>query len=179
MPAVRPFDVPEEVLVARARRGGRAAFAKLWARHVAAVRQAIAAKLPPSLVEDVVQEVALASLAGLSALRNEHGFGAWLIAIARNRACSAYASRCRDGVDCELDELPAPCSTVSAAEAHEVRSALRTLPRTYRNPLVMRLLRGLSSHEIADRLAMSEGSVRVNLCRGLKLLRHRLGDVGA
>jgi DNA-directed RNA polymerase specialized sigma24 family protein len=43
----------------------------------------------------------------------------------------------------------------------------------------MRLLRGLSSHEIADRLAMSEGSVRVNLCRGLKLLRHRLGDVGA
>jgi RNA polymerase sigma-70 factor (ECF subfamily) len=48
------------------------------------------------------------------------------------------------------------------------------LPECYREPLMLRLLLEMSGPEIAEQTGMTEGSVRVNLCRGLKLLRQRL-----
>jgi RNA polymerase sigma-70 factor (ECF subfamily) len=40
---------------------------------------------------------------------------------------------------------------------------------------VLRLVEGMSGPEIAQRTGMSEGSVRVNLHRGVRLLRAKLG----
>jgi RNA polymerase sigma-70 factor (ECF subfamily) len=40
----------------------------------------------------------------------------------------------------------------------------------------MRLVEGMSGPEIAEATGLTPESVRVNLCRGMKLLRGRLGD---
>ena len=53
--------------------------------------------------------------------------------------------------------------------------AIRKLPDAYRDTLLMRLVEGMSGAEIADRSGLSAGSVRVNLHRGMKLLREKLG----
>jgi RNA polymerase sigma-70 factor, ECF subfamily len=56
-----------------------------------------------------------------------------------------------------------------------VLEVIRGLPEAYRDTLLMRLVEGMSGQEIADRTGLASGSVRVNLHRGMKLLREKLG----
>lgn len=53
--------------------------------------------------------------------------------------------------------------------------AIQSLPETYRETLLLRLVEGMSGQEIADRTGLTPGSVRVNLHRGMQLLRAKLG----
>jgi RNA polymerase sigma-70 factor (ECF subfamily) len=65
------------------------------------------------------------------------------------------------------------------AETFAVLEIVRKLPEAYRETLLMRLVEGMSGQEIADRTGLSPGSVRVNLHRGMKMLRERLGPAEA
>ena len=56
-----------------------------------------------------------------------------------------------------------------------VLDVIRTLPEAYRDTLLMRLVEGMTGAEIAERSGLTPASVRVNLHRGMKLLRARLG----
>ncbi|HKB16102.1 MAG TPA: sigma factor-like helix-turn-helix DNA-binding protein, partial [Planctomycetota bacterium] len=60
----------------------------------------------------------------------------------------------------------------------EVLRFLRTLPEAYRETLAMRLVEGMSGPQIAAASGLTHGSVRVNLHRGMKLLRARLREEG-
>ena len=60
-------------------------------------------------------------------------------------------------------------------EAHRALAAIRALPEAYRETLVLRLVEGLSGPEIAAVTGLTPDSVRVNLHRGFRLLRERLG----
>ena len=51
---------------------------------------------------------------------------------------------------------------------------IKALPEAYRETLILRLVEGMTGPEIAQRTGLSPGSVRVNLHRGMKLLRDRL-----
>jgi RNA polymerase sigma-70 factor (ECF subfamily) len=64
-------------------------------------------------------------------------------------------------------------------EAAAALNTIRTLPRAYRETVIMRLVEGMSGAEIAERTGLSPGSVRVNLHRGMQLLRRRLQGVAA
>ena len=75
--------------------------------------------------------------------------------------------------DALLDTRGASSSDV--AEARNVLAAIRTLPDAYRETLVMRLCEGMSGPEIAEVTGLEPGSVRINLHRGMKLLREKLG----
>jgi RNA polymerase sigma-70 factor (ECF subfamily) len=55
---------------------------------------------------------------------------------------------------------------------------LRSLPEAYRETLTMRLVEGLTGPEIAEATGLTAGSVRVNLCRGMELLRELLKQEG-
>ena len=62
-------------------------------------------------------------------------------------------------------------------EARAILDVIRSLPDAYRETLVLRLVEGMSGQEIADRTGLTPASVRVNLHRGMKLLRARLEGV--
>jgi len=53
-------------------------------------------------------------------------------------------------------------------------AAIRAMPEAYRETLMMRLVEGLSGAEISERTGLTPGSVRVNLHRGMQLLREAL-----
>jgi RNA polymerase sigma-70 factor (ECF subfamily) len=55
-----------------------------------------------------------------------------------------------------------------------VLEAVRQLPEAYRETLLMRLVEGMSGAEISERTGLTPGSVRVNLHRGMALLREKL-----
>ena len=71
-----------------------------------------------------------------------------------------------------LEDIP-PQKTASS-DAFLVMDSIRGLPEAYRETLIMRLVEGMTGPEIADRTGLSPESVRVNLCRGMKMLREML-----
>src|SRR5262249_3792213 len=90
--------------------------------------------------------------------------------MARNRAIDAARRRRPVDEPADLAIDPPP-----RAEAAAALRAIRELPETYRETLIMRLVEGLTGPEIAEHTGMSPGSVRVHLHRGRPLLRERLG----
>jgi len=160
----------ESLVIAAARRGDRAAFEQLYDRYARLVHGILLARLPHTEVEDLAQEVFLLVFRKLSSLRDPDSFGSWIAQIARNRASDFHRRAVRTE---ELPEsLTAPeCSDSEAADALE---AIRNLPEAYRETLVLRLVEGLNGPEIAARTGLTPGSVRVNLHRGMALLREKL-----
>jgi len=155
--------------------GDQRAFAQLHARHAQMVHAVLLARLPPADAEDQVQEVFLIAWKKLAQLDDPSVFGAWLAAIARHRAVDCH--RRRRPTEPLADGLPDPRSASSSdtAEARNVLAAIQSLPEAYRETLVMRLCEGMSGPEIAEVTGLEPGSVRINLHRGMKLLREKLG----
>ena len=166
-------SLPELIRAAVA--GDERAFARLHARYAHMVHAILLARLPPSDAEDQVQEVFLIAWKKLSQLDDAALFGGWLGTIARHRAADAYRRQrptepLADGL---ADSRTATSSDV--AEARTVLAAIQSLPEAYRETLVMRLCEGMSGPEIAEVTGLEPGSVRINLHRGMKLLREKLG----
>lgn len=158
-------------LVAAARTGDRAAFGQLYERYVRMVHGILLTRVPPGEVADLVHDVFLSALRQLHTLREDGAFGGWLAMITRNRATD-YFRRATENV-----ELPEDLGRHDPpeAEANAVLKLIQSLPDAYREPLLLRLVEGMTGPEIAARTGLTPGSVRVNLHRGMKMLRERLG----
>jgi RNA polymerase sigma-70 factor (ECF subfamily) len=159
-------------LVAAARAGDRGAFDELYRNYARMVHGVLLARVPHDAVEDLVQEVFLQAFRQLPRLRDAAAFGGWLAAVARNRARDHFR-RARE--TSELTDVHAgPGNPAAEMEAAAALSAIRALPEAYRETLMLRLVEGMSGPEIAERTGLAPASVRVNLHRGMKLLRERL-----
>jgi RNA polymerase sigma-70 factor (ECF subfamily) len=168
-------SISDDAELARAaRHGSRAAFGRLYDRYSRMVHGILLARVPRSEVDDLVQDVFVQALRQISSLRDDGAFGAWLAMIARNRAYD-YHRRSREWV-----ELPQnlPAADRHSPEALAVLQAIRKLPEAYREPLILRLVEGMTGEEIAARTGRTAASVRVNLHRGMKQLRRKLDSEG-
>lgn len=161
-------------LVSQARQGDRRAFGELHRLFSRMVHGVLIAHVSSDDAKDLVQDVFLTAMQKLDGLRDDAAFGGWLQQIARSRA---YAHlRGRKPTE-QLDEsLVAPDR--SPSDAPRILKALRALPEAYRETLAMRLIEGMTGPEIAERTGLTEGSVRVNLHRGMKQLKEALGEGG-
>lgn len=161
-------------LVEAAQRGDRDAFAGLYQRYAPTIHGLLLSRTRSTDVLDLVHDVFLAALRRIATLDEPQSFGPWLCTIARNLAKDAHKKR-RESV--ELDSEPRAAESRDDGDAEEAARALaavRELPEAYRETLMLRLVEGLNGPEIAERTGLTPGSVRVNLCRGMKLLRERL-----
>ena len=172
---------PDLALAERARAGDREAFGRLFERHAGFVHGILLARAPAREVPDLVQDAFAAALGAIGSLGDAARFAPWLATIARNLARDARRStRSRTPLeDDPIDPRAAGCTPADAAASAELIAIVRELPEAYRETLVLRLVEGLSGPEISARTGLTHGSVRVNLHRGMKLLRERLGDAGS
>ena len=161
-------------LVDRARAGDRSAFGRLYERFAPMVHGLLLARVRPQDADDLTQEVFLSAIQRLHVLRDSRAFGGWIAAIARNATVDLYRR------SPATTELPPTLGSPDrpTAEAEEALRLIRELPQAYRETLILRLVEGMSGPEIAARTGLGEGSVRVNLHRGMKLLRDRLKGSG-
>jgi RNA polymerase sigma-70 factor (ECF subfamily) len=159
-------------LVRAAQRGDAAAFEALYARHAPLVRSILLGRLAAADADDVLQEVFMTALARLESLREPAAFAGWVARIARNRAEDFRRGAAETS---QLDrEYAARATQHDAAEAAGALAAIRALPVAYRETLLLRLVEGMTGPEIAARTGLTHGSVRVNLHRGMQLLRSAL-----
>jgi len=130
-------------------------------------------RVPPGDAEDLVQEVFLSAMDKLRGLRTVAAFRGWLCAIARRRAID-YFREARHRVELD-DAVERDRGVDDTADAFLVLEAIRRLPEAYRETMMMRLVEGMTGPEIAEKTGLTPESVRVNLCRGMKMLREQLG----
>jgi RNA polymerase sigma-70 factor, ECF subfamily len=162
---------PEEEgrLIERATAGDRSAFGELYLRYARMVHGILLARVPASAAEDMVQDVFLLAMKQLRGLRTAPAFKGWLCAIARNRATD-YFREARHHAG--LEEVDGREPGVDGREdAFLVLDLIRKLPGAYCETLILRLVEGMTGPEIAARTGLTPESVRVNLCRGMKMLR--------
>jgi RNA polymerase sigma-70 factor (ECF subfamily) len=162
-------------MVRAARAGDESAFEGLYLHYGRMVHGILLARVPYAHVDDLVQDVFVAAWRRLATLRDESAFAGWLAMIARNRAIDYHRQRV-ETVELLEDSATAPREAPEASlDATRALRAIRELPDAYRETLVLRLVEGLSGPEIAQRTGLTPASVRVNLHRGMKLLREKLG----
>jgi RNA polymerase sigma-70 factor (ECF subfamily) len=165
-------------LVAAARGGDRVAFGRLYERYARMVHGILLGRVPVGEVEDLVQDVFIRAMRQVHTLRDVNAFGGWLATVARNQA-NDYHRRSVELV--ELDE-EAPGQALQKEKSSELEDdgaaileVIRALPESYRETLILRLVEGMTGQEIAERTGHTPGSVRVNLHRGMHMLREKLG----
>lgn len=174
LPAERA-NASDEALVRAAQSGDRSAFGALYERYSRMVHGILLARVPRPVAEDLLQDVFLQALPRLASLREVAKFGGWLAAIARNRANDYYrqakpVEEWNEGVR----ETSGRAGGADVADGLFLLEAVRSLPEAYRETLILRFVEGLTGPEIAEKTGLKHGSVRVNLYRGMQMLREKL-----
>ena len=176
-PVLAPSETVEEpvaaLLVRAVLAGDRDTFARLYEMYSPMVHGVLLARVPRDEVDDLVQDIFLHALRKLHTLRDAAAFGPWIAMIARNRAMDFYRNS-RETV--EVTEKMATTKPPTGT-AREILGLIRRLPEAYRETLVLRFVEGMTGPEIAARTGLTPASVRVNLHRGMKLLRQKMGVV--
>jgi RNA polymerase sigma-70 factor (ECF subfamily) len=163
----------DTALVALARHGDRDAFARLHRAYAPMVHGILLARVPRHEVDDLAQDVFIMAMERLGGLRDDAAFGGWLATIARNRVTDFHRAK-RDDVEL-VDDIAQDPASHNDSEAAHVLLLVKSLPEAYRETLVLRLVEGMTGPEIAERTGLTPGSVRVNLHRGMQMLKEKLG----
>ena len=160
----------EAALVRAAQGGDRVAFGALYEQYERVIHGILLAHVSYCDAEDLMHDVFVKALERLPGLREPAAFCGWLIAIAR-RTATDYGRNQKPQT--EFGEHLSG-ATQPDGEAFAVLDAIQHLPETYRETLILRLVEGMTGPEIARRTGLTPDSVRVNLCRGMKILRAHL-----
>jgi RNA polymerase sigma-70 factor (ECF subfamily) len=178
----------DETLVVRSQAGDRAAFEQLVRRTARGVYARLYVQVGDvHRTEDLVQETYLRAWRSIATLGDPKTFRGWLYAIAARVLLDsgkheARQKRGRGATRSAGDALEMVAANVVAIDDsldHAERraaalEALRDLPEEYRQVLTLRYLAGADYDTIAQQLAITNGSLRGLLSRGMKMLRAKM-----
>jgi RNA polymerase sigma-70 factor (ECF subfamily) len=130
-----------------------------------------------ALAEDIVQEAMLRAWKSLDALDDDAKARPWMLTIVRREHARTFERKRLEVAD--VDALVQAEAEVLASDEDaglaEMREALFRLEAEYREPLVMQVMMGFSTHEIAAELGLTQGAVLTRLYRARQQLRRALG----
>lgn len=179
------MNSPDDEMISLAMAGHRPAFDVLikrtsrlvWAHQILRCRDR-------TLAEDLTQETFLRAWRAIGGLTDPATFRSWLLTIAESVRLDDIKHRTRQKrtVPTAVDEsAEVPSNDASPSEQAErtelcgqALDALATLPSQYQQALSLRYLAGADYAEISRQLALTNGSLRGLLHRGLEMLRERL-----
>ena len=126
-----------------------------------------------AIAEDVVQEALLRAWKSLDSLRDDASAKQWLLTIVRRENARYFERKRLETVD--IDNLTASQAAILATKPDEaiddMRQAIYTLDDDYREPLVLQVLMGYSTIEIAEQMGLKQGAVLTRLHRARAKLK--------
>ncbi len=140
----------------------------------------------PGSAEDVVQDVFLRAYQALPRLAPGANRRAWLYRIATNAARDLFRRRKvrqwlpflgSDDTDSSIPDESAALAQpdLPADERLAVHEALQSLDATYRVPLILFSVEGLSTQEIAEVLGIGQSAVKMRLSRARTMFQSAYG----
>lgn len=181
----------DSALVAASRRGDRAAFEELVRRTARLLfARAYLETGDTHRAEDLVQETFLTAWRSIRQVSDPSGFRPWLLSILHTAVIDAHrrasrrkrggTERRREAKETYLrltDDRPTPSESAERREERErTLAVLRGLPSEYRQVLTLRYLAGADYAQISRQLALTNGSLRGLLHRGMAMLRAELEE---
>lgn len=134
------------------------------------------------IAEEVVQETMLRAWRSFDSLKEDAAARHWLLTIARREHARLYERKRHETVnidelvDSEASSLGSKAEQATQEEdLRDVRQAIFELSPEYREPLVLQVLMGYSTEEIAQQMSLTQGAVLTRLFRARNQLRARLG----
>jgi RNA polymerase sigma-70 factor, ECF subfamily len=178
---IEQTDAVDERLVEEFRRGRRAAFDELVARHESRV-YAVALRMTGHREDalDVTQDVFISMLRALPRFRAEARVSTWIHRVTVNAALDHLRRRARRPVeelrdihDRPIDDRGPDDAAIAGDRAHEVRAAIMALAPEQRAVIVLHDLEDLDYREVAAALEIPLGTVKSRIHRArLELARH-------
>lgn len=180
--------------VAAAIRGDADAVRRVWLdnrRWVAAVL--LAHKPREAELEDLLQDVAMTLVRTISKLRDAAMLKPWLRTVAINaaRASGRTVKRRRRVMGPRAEDLSPDLSIGQAGEGADEPVERREqsgrltrlaagLPDGYREPLILKCVRGMSYRQIGELMGLPETTIETRIARGRRMLRElAMNEVGA
>jgi RNA polymerase sigma-70 factor (ECF subfamily) len=125
------------------------------------------------VAEDVVQETLIRAWKSREELKDPAAARPWLFTIVRREHARLFERKRLPTVD--VDEVEALGDPALASDGDvgllDLRRAIMQLPDEYREPLVLQVLGGLSTTEIAAELQLTQAAVLTRLFRARNRLR--------
>ena len=177
--------------VAAAVRGDADAVQRVWMdnrRWVAAVL--LAHKPREAELDDLLQDVAMTFVRTIGKLRDQATLKPWLRTVAINaaRASGRSVKRRRrvlgprvEDVSQEAhagsrdDLLGADVPVVQGEQAGRLTKLAAKLPEGYREPLILKCVRGMSYRQIGELMGLPETTIETRIARGRRMLRELAG----
>jgi len=170
----------DDELIARLAAGDDRALRELFRRHAPVLAARLRAALPPSDVEDVLQETFLAAWRGAASYQPQGPAGAskaggWLWGIARRQA--ALLLRRRGPALAALPDVLVPAGDPAETVIDQARlaSAVRTLSPAEHQVWQLVYVEDRPLAEVAELTGVPEGTVKSRAHRARRLLRAALG----
>ncbi len=172
------MEAPDHVVVL-AMQGDHRAQSDLWRAHRPWLAAVLLSHKPREVdIEDLMQDVAVKFVSKLHTLRDAEAFRPWLRRIAINIAREAARSlkgRGDHSIEEDVyaqDRFKGP---IEQGQTHDEAASLlehaKTLPIEFREPLLLRCVRGMSSAQIAELLDLPRTTIETRLSRARKMLR--------
>lgn len=131
-----------------------------------------------SLAEDLVQETLVRGWRAFGSLKKRESAKQWLLTILRREHARHHERKRLEILD--IDELARSQEALLAShdrpEVEDMRNAIFGLSDDYREPLVLQVLMGYSTKEIADIMNLTQGAVLTRLSRARKMLRNDIDE---
>ena len=166
----------DEKLIKEAIAGSKEAFCSLYGKYKDRLyRYALYRLNDPTEAEDAVSECVLAAWQSIGSLRSEKAFGSWIFRILSN--CCASRIKELIGTRENLERIynsGAVSESVPPSLPVELAEALSQLNDGERDIVLLSIIGGLSSTEIAALTDLAPGSVRSKLSRSLAKMREFL-----
>lgn len=164
-----PTPSPDMALLERWRGGDLAAGNELFERHFDAVYRFFAHKVPEH-ANDLVQQTFLGCVEGRDRFRGASSFRTFLFAVARYQLLAHFRVTKRRAIDTSATSLadvaPSPSTALRRRFEHRLLlEALRTLPLDLQIALELHYWEELTAREIAEVLAVPEGTAKSRLRR--------------
>jgi len=168
-----------KTLVKSLGKGDEIAFTQLYKLFEARIyRYVVSSVKSPELSDDITQEVFVKLWESREALDPEQSFQAFLFTIARNQILNLFRKlKTDETLRAQIFSFAQRQSNyteeiINFNETEDlIQLALDKLPPRQRQIFELCKIKGLSHQEVADQLAISEGTVNVQLVKSVKFLR--------
>ncbi len=167
--SLRGEVMDEKALVAKARRGDRESFGKLYALYKDKLYRYALFRVGEELAADAVSQCALEAWRSIPSLRDEGAFQGWIFKLLYRTCASQLKEQIRQRETSDIDEVQLPYS--QRLDAVELSEALGSLSEQEREIVLLSAVSGFSSKEIGKLLGLRSSTVRSKLSRSLKKLR--------
>jgi RNA polymerase sigma factor (sigma-70 family) len=157
-------------LMASAQRGDAVAYRRLLSEVRIWLRRYYAGRLPPAMIDDVVQEALIAIHEKRQTYNPDRPFSPWLSAIARYKWIDALRMMKTRRTEVLDADVPVPGHEDAVTSAWSLELLLEQIKPAQSEVIRLVKLQGLSIAEASKATGQSATLVKVNIHRGLKRL---------